>query len=288
MKKLRLGILGAILTAVLVSPGAMSMYARQHGQFPTNLAQVAGIQLDQLSAESARLSNSVAQVKSSHSLSDAELIELMKLRAEVGQLRQAVQDIDPLRRQIRRICLGLQQMEEWAAGINLTALLADEMEMRRARVAQLKQWLDEMPSEKIPELQFLSELNWIGAVENLSVTDDEYRQTMSRLRYEGEIAFSKMAFQALQQYAQENHGQFPADLSQLKPYFASPMDDALLERYEIVPAKNLNIEADVEAPEDWVITQKAPVNRELDHRSAISLRGLIPLSLEGGRWDTVP
>ena len=66
------------------------------------------------------------------------------------------------------------------------------------------------------------------------------------------------------------------------------MDDALLERYEIVPAKNLNIESGVDSGEDWVITQKAPVNRDLDHRSAISLRGLIPGSLDGGRWDTVP
>ena len=76
-------------------------------------------------------------------------------------------------------------MEAWAAGINLTALLADEMDMRRARVAQLKQWLEDMPSEKIPELQFLSDSNWIEAVENLSVTDDEYRQTMSHLRSRG-------------------------------------------------------------------------------------------------------
>jgi len=288
MKKLRLGILGAILTAVLVSPWLIQKRAEGLLVSKRLTLQQQAVQLEQLSSENQRLSNNVAQVKSSHSLDHTELSELMKLRAEVGQLRKAVQEMEPLRRQVRRIREGLQQMEAWAAGINLTALLADEMDMRRARVAQLKQWLEDMPSEKIPELQFLSDSNWIEAVENLSVTDDEYRQTMSHLRSRGELAFSKAAFQALQQYAQANHGQFPAALSQLKPYFASPMDDALLERYEIVPAKNLNIEADVEAPEDWVITQKAPVNRELDHRSAVSLRGLIPLSLEGGRWDTVP
>ena len=286
MKKLRLGILGAILTAVLVSPWLIQKRAGDRLLSKKVTLQRRVVLLEQLSADNERLSNSVAQVKSS--LSDAELIELMKLRAEVGQLRQAVQEIAPLRRQVHRIRQGLQQMEEWAAGIKLTALLADEMDMRRARVAQLKQWLEDMPSEKIPELQFLSDSNWIEAVENLSVTDDEYRQTISRLRYEGEIAFSKRAFQALQHYAQANHGQFPADLSQLKPFFASPIDDAILGRYEIVPAKSLNFEVDVEAPEDWVITQKAPVNRDLDHRGAISLRGLTPGSSEAGRWDPGP
>jgi hypothetical protein len=288
MKKLRLGILGAILTAVLVSPWLIQQRAEGRLLSKKLTFQQQAVLLEQLSSENERLSNNVAQVKSSHLLDDAELSELMKLRAEVGQLRKAVQEMEPLRRQVRRIREGLQQMEEWAAGINLTALWGDEMEMRRGRVAQLKQWLEDTPSEKIPELQFLSDFNWIDAVENLSVTDDEYRQTMSHLRSQGELAFSKVAFQALQQYAQANHGQFPAALSQLKPYFVSPMDDAVLERYEIVPAKNLNIENGADSGEDWVITQKAPVNRELDHRSAISLRGLIPGSLDGGRWDTVP
>ncbi|PYJ86699.1 MAG: hypothetical protein DME22_04295 [Verrucomicrobia bacterium] len=288
MKKLRFGILGTILAAVLVLPWLIQKRAEGLLVSKRLTLQQQAVLLEQLSSENQRLSNNVAQVKSSHSLDDAALSELMKLRAEVGQLRKAVQEMEPLRRQVRRIREGLQQMEELAASINLTAPLVDEMEMRRARVAQLRQWLEDTPSEMIPELQFLSDFNWIDSVENLSVTDDEYRQTMSHLRSQGELAFSKAAFQALRQYAQANHGQFPADLSQLKPYFASPMDDALLERYEIVPAKNLNIESGVDSGEDWVITQKAPVNRDLDHRSAISLRGLIPLSLEGGRWDTVP
>jgi hypothetical protein len=161
------------------------------------------------------------------------------------------------------------------------------MEMRQARVAQLKQWLEATPTEKVPELQFLSELDWSLSVENLCVTDDEYRQRMSQLRAQGERAFSTMAFQSLQQYAQANHGQFPAELSQLKPFFASPVDDAILERYEIVPANSLNIEVNVKAPEDWVISQKAPVNRDLDHRSAIGLRSLTRSS-EPGRWDPAP
>jgi hypothetical protein len=288
MKRLRLGIVGAILAAVLVSPCLIQKRAEGLLRSKQLTLQQQAVLLDQLSGENARLSTTVAQITSSHSLSDMELSELMKLRAVVGQLRQAVQEIGPVQHQISRIREGLQQMEENAGGINLTGLLADEMEMRQARVAQLKQWLEATPTEKVPELQFLSELDWSRAVENLCVTDDEYRQRMSQLRAQGERAFSNMAFQALQQYAQANHGQFPAELSQLKPFFGSPIDDAILERYEIVPAKSLNIEINVKAPEDWVITQKAPVNRDLDHRWAISLLGLTHGSSERGQWDPAP
>jgi hypothetical protein len=35
---------------------------------------------------------------------------------------------------------------------------------------------------------------------------------------------------------QTHNSQFPTDLAQLRPYFKSPAEDAVLERWEIVPA----------------------------------------------------
>ena len=40
-------------------------------------------------------------------------------------------------------------------------------------------------------------------------------------------AFSAMVL-ASRNYAKENNGQFPDDVSQLRPYFNSPLDDAIL------------------------------------------------------------
>jgi len=37
---------------------------------------------------------------------------------------------------------------------------------------------------------------------------------------------------ALHNYAQAANGQLPTDMSQLKPYFASAVDDSVLQRYE--------------------------------------------------------
>ena len=76
---------------------------------------------------------------------------------------------------------------------------------------------------------------------------------------------------ALQQYAKDNSGQFPTDLSQLKPYFDSPIYDGILERYTILSASSLVSE--LRPGGDWVITQKAPVNEEQDWRTATSLTG---------------
>src|SRR5437773_3565868 len=82
MKKLRLGILGAILTAVLVSPWLIQKRAEVLLVSKRSTLQHQGVLLEQLSSENELLSNNVAQVKSSHSLDHTELSELMKLRAE--------------------------------------------------------------------------------------------------------------------------------------------------------------------------------------------------------------
>src|SRR5204863_2231902 len=103
---------------------------------------------------------------------------------------------------------------------------------------------------------------------------------------DGEQKFVPMAFKALKQYAQANNGQFPTEISALEPYFAAPIDDAILQRWEIVPAKSL-VQFLAEAGGDWVITQKAPVNKQFDTREAIGLTSFRGTAAEG-RWDTVP
>jgi hypothetical protein len=175
--------------------------------------------------------------------------------------------------------------EEEEGHDNYTALLADEMPRMQARVARLRQWLEEMPEEKIPELRFLSEDDWIAGVDDPLVTDEDYRSAMYALRADADCEFARRAFWALRQYAQINNGQFPTDLSQLKPYFESPIDDAILQRYEIVPAKSL-VSSLAELGGDRLITEKAPVNKELDLRTAIGTNTWRN-TMEGGRWDPV-
>jgi len=289
MKALKLSIAVVVLAAALLATWLIRGAADTELQRKQETQRQQGIQLDGLSVENKSLSNALARTKNSF-LPDNELAELLKLRKEAGQLQRSLSEAEPLRREISRLRAGLQEMEtNDESGIVLTALLADEMEVRRARVAKLQRWLEETPSEKIPELQFVSDLEWLRAVENPFVrTDDEYRRMMSNLRFKGERLFSSMALAAIQKFGQANDGSFPTDLSQLKPYFTSPIDDDVLERYQIIPVTGLNVDSRAGIRGDWVITEKAPVNRELDPRIFISSRGITQLLREDSRWDSPP
>jgi hypothetical protein len=62
----------------------------------------------------------------------------------------------------------------------------------------------------------------------------------------------------------------PTDLAQLQPYFDSPMDDAILQRWEIASAatvQSLGLGGDV------IITQKAPVDDVFDTCFGIGPKG---------------
>jgi hypothetical protein len=146
--------------------------------------------------------------------------------------------------------------------------LASLKKMYAAQVDRLKQWLEANPSEKIPELQNIQDEAWLYAVESLGM-DDNFARAASNLRANAELQVLGELQLALRKYSKDNNGQFPTDLSQLKPYFRSPIDDAILQRYEILPASNLVPE--LQPGGDWVITQTSPVNPALDSRNAYDL-----------------
>jgi hypothetical protein len=90
------------------------------------------------------------------------------------------------------------------------------------------------------------------------------------LRSTGEFKFiTTFLNPALTQYAQANNGQFPTDLSQLQPYFPSPVEDAILQRWEIAPAKTVR----TDNFGDPIITEKAAIDEDWDPRYAVGLKG---------------
>ena len=138
-----------------------------------------------------------------------------------------------------------------------------------AKVNKLKQRLEDTPDAKILELQFLTEQDWLKAANGNLDTDADYRRALASLRDAGENKFGNMVETALQKFYQANGKQFPTDFAQLQPYFDSPVDDAILQRWEITPAStvpNLGMG-------DPIITQKAPVDDMFDQRIAIGPNG---------------
>ena len=136
-------------------------------------------------------------------------------------------------------------------------------------MAQLKQSVEQAPGAGIPEFQFLTDEDWLHAAKDELVSETDYRRAFSALRDTAQRKFITMLKRALAKYEQASGGQFPAEVSQLQPYFDSPVDAAILERWAVLPQKSVpsvNVG-------DWIITQVAPVDEVLDKRNVIGSRG---------------
>ncbi|HTY88277.1 MAG TPA: sigma-70 family RNA polymerase sigma factor [Candidatus Acidoferrum sp.] len=240
----------AMITATVVILAGGGIYeARQATQLrernqvfqqkQTSLAQ----QLGQLQQEYADMSNRLValQAENAQLKSGQNTAELLKLRGELARRQNATND-----------------PADGAAKSWLT------------RVNQLKQYLDQNPQAKIPELQFVTEDDWLNAARGSLNGDADYRRAMSTLRSAGEHKVGNMLQKALKAYMQANHDQMPTDLAQLQPYFDSPLDDAILQRWEIAPAETVQ---SLRLGGDVIITQRAPVDEVFDIRWGIGPNG---------------
>jgi RNA polymerase sigma factor (sigma-70 family) len=177
--------------------------------------------------------------------------ELLRLRGEVTRLRTEAQE---------RARLKTEDAGKAAkSGV-------EEAESLIERVRLLKQRLAQTPEARIPELQFLSEEDWlrVAARPKQLDTDEDFRAAFSDLRNRAEGDFLRTMEPALLKYIEANNNQFPADLSQLKPYVEKAPGDDILQRYQIVPASSVPEAGGIIAGAgDWLITLKAPIDGKL-------------------------
>jgi predicted nucleic acid-binding Zn-ribbon protein len=140
------------------------------------------------------------------------------------------------------------------------------------RASQLKQRLDQMPEKRIAEFQFLKEKNWFDAVKNADKleTDADFREALRDLRSNAKGEFARILQQGLKAYTQATGGQLPTDLSQLKPYFSTSVDDAVLQRYSLLQTGKLS---DLTKGEYLVAETAPPVDEEYDTVFRMSLNG---------------
>ncbi len=138
------------------------------------------------------------------------------------------------------------------------------------RVRQLQLWAEQNPGATIPEFQFLTKQDWLNAARPELNSKTDYRRAMSRLRDAAEGKFGHMFQEAVKKYMDANNGEFPTDLSQLQPDFASPVDEAVLQRWEIVPATTV---PNVGVGSSTIVTEKAPVDDLLDNRQIFGPNG---------------
>jgi hypothetical protein len=135
--------------------------------------------------------------------------EVLKLRGEVARLRgEANQANDPF----------VQSALQW-----------------RAKMEKLQRLFEERPGQRIPEMQFLTEEQWLDLGKDADMdTEFGIGVALSNVRFAAQQAFAPTFQNALNKFKEANKGDLPDSIAKLNPFFDSPVDDAILERYEVL------------------------------------------------------
>jgi type II secretory pathway pseudopilin PulG len=137
-------------------------------------------------------------------------------------------------------------------------------------VRRLKARLEATPSAKIPELQLLDSAAWLEIAQHVNLDSDAgYRRALAEVRKRAEGLFTKKFQAALDIYTSANSGQWPASLDQLTRYFFPPVDNAILQRWQIVPKSAFPGRETFPGRElatDWLLTEKSPIDPDFDWR----------------------
>ncbi len=222
MTALQKGVFTAAIAAAL---GAGIYEARQaselraqvhnlHQQQSPLVEQIQQLQRerDVATKRQASLSDDLAKTKSDKS-------ELLKLRGELTRLRGQLKAGD---------------MEK----VNS----ATEMTVRNwlARAADLAQRIDLIPETKIPEFRFLTAADWLDVAKDANLESDaDIRNAASMLGASAKDEFARLMTAALNKYLEAHQNELPTEITQLNPFFPAPVDNDVLQRYELLRSGNV-------------------------------------------------
>jgi RNA polymerase sigma factor (sigma-70 family) len=248
-------VAAAVTTPLLTHLHAESRLHEQETALRRGAETLAQLQTDndRLSRPAAALDNSAASSQQSDPFH-----QVLKLRAEITHLQSEIQELANSKTN------GPLSREEKLA--SLRELYAD-------RIQWLKDLFAANPSQAVPELKYFPEYRWLEEVEyDHHAFDPDNAYLLSGTRGLAQITFAESTIRpALRKFLKQNQGQFPSDLSQLQPYFTTPVDTGTLQDWVILPMKSLQPGLRIDG--DWAITQKAPVNAALDERFVMGAKG---------------
>ena len=252
----------ALITATIAAAVGTGIYEAHQNSGLREQQQMHQQQQDSLASQNRQLqkerdeaASKLAAARLAAGQPSSNTAELLRLRAEVGRLRNSARELAQLKAATGNDPAIEATLKSWAA-----------------RASQLKQRLEQMPDKRIPELQLLTDKDWFDAIKNAKQleTDADFRQALNNLRNSAKQAFGNMTREALKKYAEANNGLLPADLSQLKPYFETPVEDSILQRYSLLQTGKL---ADVPQSEYLFAEKAPPVDDEYDSLYEFQMRG---------------
>jgi RNA polymerase sigma factor (sigma-70 family) len=187
-------------------------------------------QLQQMAQERDAATASLGVAQEANETFRRDAPEMIKLRGEVARLRNENRDLSKARSD--------------ASSTDPDPATEAALRTWAVRATQLKQRLAQRPDLAIPELQLIKEKDWFDAVKNANrlETDEDFRQALRDLRHNAKSEFASLLQEAMRGYLKSSDNILPTDLSQLKPYFSTPVGDATLQRYSLLesgPISNL-------------------------------------------------
>lgn len=212
------------------------------------------------------------------------LLEIQSLRQRAGRLQMEAADLHRLRGEVTR----LRAAQDFGRATTKTSLI-DPSE------AALISWLKKadafkqarlrMPGNAIPELDLLTEMDWLDLAMKhehvvdgtTSVEDSEASRELLRLaRDNAKMKFGFLLSRALDRYREANNDILPSDILLLRPYFedrdphlggsAELVTDAMLKRYEILQSGAFG---DVPEEDVVILAEVAPADPGADSRLVI-------------------
>jgi RNA polymerase sigma factor (sigma-70 family) len=157
-------------------------------------------------------------------------------RLDVGQplQKQVADSSSPLVNEMKATGLNTQELGTLKVAASRNPA-EEELQFLNSRVEKLKRFSADHPKLQIPEFEFLTATEWLNVARNRTKLESEsdFGLALADLRMSAQSSFASLVPRALRDYAGANHGEFPADVSQLKAYFKQPIKDAILQRYTI-------------------------------------------------------
>jgi RNA polymerase sigma factor (sigma-70 family) len=199
-------------------------------------------QIQQLSQALIDATNRLAVLRDDNERLKLDTAELLKLRGEIGALRNTAQ--------------GMRQVESDPIQIAAKSWLV--------KVDVLKKWIEQRPEEKTPEFQYLLDYDWLDAVKMSNMEGDYAPATAAHyfLRERAKRQFAHEIRNALRCFVEEHDGDLPTILSQLNSYMQRQMDDEILKSYRLRHSGKL---AEL-SKNEWLVEQNNPPFDKYDDR----------------------
>jgi myosin heavy subunit len=245
--------------------GATLAVAVGTGIYEAHQASDSRSQLQTLQQQQGPLAEQIEQLTRERDAAASKLAalqnDLASLQSDYARLRRDAAELAMLRGEVTRLRALEQQMGQSKASpaVRDDPFTQSVLAMTQ-RAGELNGHLQRMPDKKIPELQLLTENDWLSVAKDVSLqSETEVRQALSELRNVAKHKFATYALQAVDKFIGANNGQMPTGVSQLKPYFEVPVEDAMLERYQVLqPGDGRSLQ------DNWVLSERTRVDPDYD------------------------